>query len=426
MPEQHAKRAILSALQREADFSGLAGLPEMGSGEGRNLLQWLDQSGLALTFLKRLQTREATPLVTAEFRYALGQRLARNVERLRDMLEEFQRINQAFCAQDVPAATLKGFTLVPDFCEDACLRHQADFDFLVDPVHVEAAAAALQSCGYSTARLSKSAESCFTTPLLHIPSHRDDLYVLQKHRQVDLHTSIAENSSWIPLEVPHDCLANMCPVTLYGVHFYGLSLEDKFLVQVFHAFRHSFRSWIRLSWLLEIGRCMELHEGNVALWERVIGRAGKNPLTKRIFVFVLGLTNHLFQSPIPGPLQTWSAEAVTPSMRAWIDHFSVAWGISDWPGSLNNLFLTPDFISGRKLRRQYLKSRLLPRKAQISIDPAARNSRSISLKLKSAQLRYVAHRTAAHLKDILCFPLEQIRWKRALAAARASALNSEC
>ena len=137
------------------------------------------------------------------------------------------------------------------------LRHQTDFDFLVDPKSVAAAAEAFQSCGYSTACLSESAESCFTTPLHHVPSEEDDIYSPQRHRQADLHTSIWENTPWLKVNVPHDCLQHAEPAVLHSVHFYSLSLEDKFLMQVLHLFRHSFRSWIRLSWLLEIATCIQ-------------------------------------------------------------------------------------------------------------------------------------------------------------------------
>ena len=211
MPDRLAKLAILSALRHEPDFSALPLLSSFNVHERRGLLHWLDQSGLALTFVHRLRRCGATSLIPDDLRVELEQRLAKNADRLGDMLEEFQRLTASFHEHGVFAATLKGFTLVPDFCEDLSLRHQTDFDFLVDPKSVAAAAEAFQSCGYSTACLSESGESCFTTPLHHVPSEEDDIYSPQRHRQADLHTSIWENTPWLKVNVPQDCLQHTEP-----------------------------------------------------------------------------------------------------------------------------------------------------------------------------------------------------------------------
>jgi hypothetical protein len=425
MPNRLAKRAILSALRQEPDFSALALLSSWNGTAGRSLLEWLDHSGLTLIFLDRLRVNDKVSLIPVDLRMALEQRLAKNTERLRDMLKEFQRLTDAFREHGVFAATLKGFTLFPDFCGALSLRHQTDFDFLVDPENVEAAADALQSCGYSTAYLCKSGESCFTTPLHYVPSRRDDLYSLQRHRQVDLHTSICENSPWLTVNVPDNSLELAEPEAIQHVQFYALSLEDKFLTQVLHVFRHSFRSWTRLSWVLEIARCMEIHRKDEPLWQRVIERAGEDPLTRCIFAFVLGLTNRLFVCCIPSTLLSWSSEATSRSMCTWLDHFSVDWAISDWPGSLNNLFMTQEFIPDRKRRLQYLGSRLLPKRGQTTIGELATVEGTSCWKANSVRLRYVADRSAAHLKNLLCLPWQYFRWWKALMMARTSRIGVE-
>jgi hypothetical protein len=204
------------------------------------------------------------------------------------------------------------------------------------------------------------------------------------------------------------------------VKYLGLTLEDKFLLQVLHAFRHSFRSWVRLSWIREIAHCSEKHVENTALWNSVMERAGSARLTKSIFAFVLGLAERLFHSPIPAPLRSWTAEARTPSLRTWLDHFGVDWAISDWPGSLNNLFLTAEFIPDPNLRKQYWRSRLLPTKAQTSLGPVAATRPDKFLRLQAARMRYVAQRAAVHLKDIAALPRQQLRWRRALGSSRGS------
>jgi hypothetical protein len=416
MTESHLKRGVVAALSHTPDFSGLQKFPAANSNAGQRLLRWMDRSGLALRFFDQVENRNIA--LSADWRAALGERFTKNIARTRDLFDETQQLAAAFRSFGVTAATLKGFTLTPDFCPDPNLRHQVDFDLLVASSSVRTAAEALRSCGYSTDQINEGGETCFLTPLTHIPSPDDDLYGLQRQRQVDLHVSLFERSAWFPIEGPQDCLERARPQIVEGMDFLSLSLEDKFLLQVLHAFRHSFRSWVRVSWLLEIATCMETHQHDATLWNAVIHRAGETRLAKSVFAFVLGLIERLFQTPIPTRLQSWTEEAMSVSLRAWLDHFAFDWATSDWPGSLNNLFLAPDFISDEALRRQYWQSRLVPRKAQTSIGSRPAGGAHSFFQWQAARLRYVAQRVSVHLKDIVAFPWQGWRWKRALAESR--------
>src|ERR1700740_3242504 len=229
MPNARAKRAVLRSLQSVPDFSALSAMPSLRGGKGMQLLRWLDQSGLALSLLGNIPANSASNEFPVEWRDALEQRRERNAIRLKDMLQEFRRLNEAFRTRGVLAVTLKGFYLVPDFCADLRHRHQTDFDFLVDPASVETAAEVLQSLGYSTTRLSHTEESCFTPPLRHIPSYYDDLYSSQHHPQVDLRVSLTEKANWIDMDVPGDCLPRAVPSSVGGVDFYAPSLADRFV-----------------------------------------------------------------------------------------------------------------------------------------------------------------------------------------------------
>ena len=414
MIESRSKRAILAALSYAPDFSALAHLPALNSKAGSNCLRWLDQSGLALLFFRSLRDHGATDWISAAWRQAFYERQQRNVIRLHDMVEEAKRINSTFLSYGVTAALLKGFTLAPDFCSDPSLRHQVDFDFLVAPGDTGGAAEALSACGYSAAYTNGAGESCFLTPSRHIPSAKDDLYCLQRQRQVDLHTSLWERCPWLSVETPSDCFEHSEIHEIFGFPYRSLSREDKFLLQVLHVFRHAVRPWIRVSWLLEIGTCLENHQKNAGLWNCLIARAGNADLTKSIFAFVLGLVRCLFHTPIPAPLRSWTSEAATPRLRTWLDHFGFEWAISDWPGSLNNIFLAAEFIPDEGLRRQYWRNRLIPKRVSMSLGSVVANSPQKTFQLQVARGRYVAKRALVHLKDLAALPRRRFSWKRAL------------
>ena len=217
--------------------------------------------------------------------------MERNSSRFLDMLDEFRRLNTAFRTRNVFAITLKGFSLTPDFCQNPLLRHQSDFDLLVDPSVVPLAAEVLHSLGYSTPRLSFSDESCFTTPLTRIPSFRDRSLRSPASSPGRSPRLSRQSSPWLNPQLPTDCSSHAVPMTILDVHFFALSLPDRFLTQVLHAFRHASRSWLRLSWLLEIAHCLELHRENKSLWRSVIERAGNGLLTRRAFALTLSLCN---------------------------------------------------------------------------------------------------------------------------------------
>jgi len=416
MTDPCPKRVVLSALSHAPDFSGIQILPRLNSNASHIFQCWLDRSGLALGFFRQLQNHNIA--IPKDWHQALEQRWLKNTERMQGMLAEAQHLHNTFRSFAVTAVCLKGFTLTPDFCDDPFVRHQVDFDFLVAPSSVHAAAEALRFCGYSAARLNEEGETCFRTASQHIPSANDDLYVPQAQRQVDLHTSIWEPCAWLRVEVPQDCLKYARPHSNHGMECLSLSLEDKFLVQVLHAFRHALHPWLRVSWLLEIGKCLDKHQENTTLWNRVIHRAGSTHLAKSIFGFVLGLVHRLFHTPIPAPLGLWTENAITVSLRVWLDHFGVDWALCDWPGSLNNLFFACDFIPDPDLRKQYVRSRLLPGKAPLSLGSRPKAGAPKFLQWQAARLRYVAQRAAAHLKDLLALPWQSFRWRRALESSR--------
>ena len=148
MRDRDLRVLALAALRPVPDFSRLRQLHRSSPAQLRRLLRWLDESGLALYLLTQLQDHDALVRVPAAFGEALKHRLATNQARTQAMLDEFTRLVDSFDRNGVRFCALKGFTLTPEFCPAAHLRHQTDFDFLVAPHSLENARRAMRSCGY--------------------------------------------------------------------------------------------------------------------------------------------------------------------------------------------------------------------------------------------------------------------------------------
>ena len=195
------------------------------------------------------------------------------------MLSEFARLVDTFRGNGVQFCALKGFTLTPEFCRDVHLRHQTDFDFLVTPDSLENAKRAMQSCGYDQGEIAESGEVTFTTPLRHIPTANDDIYATPRHREVDLLTTLRLFAHGVSIPMPTPDFNDLATKTLLDIAFPTLPSEEMFCLQVMHAFRHLLGSWVRVSWLFEIGYFIDRHYGDDA------HGSSRSPDTDQFFPF---------------------------------------------------------------------------------------------------------------------------------------------
>src|SRR5579864_599137 len=114
----------------------------------KRLLSWLDDTGLALYFLRKLEDTGASNALPESATSYLKFNFAANQMRVRDMLARFDILNRQFSEAGVRYSVLKGFSNVPQFCPDPCLRHQCDLDYLIDKQSLCAAQKILLDAGY--------------------------------------------------------------------------------------------------------------------------------------------------------------------------------------------------------------------------------------------------------------------------------------
>ena len=94
-------------------------------------LQWLDDAGLSFYFLQKLKDAEARDFVPTWVVSRLEGNYYANQQRMDHMSNYFDRLNRKFKEAGIRYAAIKGFSLVPEFCPIASLRHQSDLDYLV-------------------------------------------------------------------------------------------------------------------------------------------------------------------------------------------------------------------------------------------------------------------------------------------------------
>jgi hypothetical protein len=372
-----------------------------------------------------LQSLNAIDLVPGHFHEALESRAGKNRVRVKNMLSEFERLNHSFERHVVRYCAIKGFTLVPDFSPDPFLRHQTDFDFLIEPASIPQATVALKECGYKLEE-SSGGEMAFATPLSHIPTHRDDIYDVPRHRQVDLHTVLWHEKDCVPLSAPLECLQRTERKTVQGVSFPSLASDDMFLLQAVHAFQHVLGSWVRLSWLYELDFFLGNHEYDADFWEAVSLRAGSDPQLRNALGLVLRLTSLLFSRLLPSELEKWCVAPLSREVEAWVVQFGAEWAISDFPGEKLTLFVHRSFFSDAKSWQKYLLGRIFPLHFQSSMMELADSTWKVKAKVAASRYVRVFGRAAFHVREAGSLAVNAVRWKRALrAAAKPSMLATK-
>ncbi len=107
-------------------------------------------SRLLIPKLKDVKAVDAIPDSVAS---RLQQNLEANRLRVEDMSQQFGTINKKFNDAGIWYAAVKGFSLVPEYCPYAPLRHQGDFDYLVEDKSLPAARRLLLEAGSSRKNL---------------------------------------------------------------------------------------------------------------------------------------------------------------------------------------------------------------------------------------------------------------------------------
>jgi hypothetical protein len=395
-------------------------------------LLWLDDSGLAFYFLRKLQDTNSADVIPGEVLSLLKTNFAANQGRVEFMSRRFDTLNQGFDKAGVAYAVLKGLSLVPQFCPHAPLRHQGDFDYLVDARSLPAAQRVLLEAGYAPKDSHSSQEFVFVAPGAATPSRSGRQYSADAPHVVELHLGVWDGDVHGLPPLPN--LFNVEGTEIHewnGFTFPALAEEDAFLLQVVHACQHLFTQWIRMSCLFEIGYFLTRRAHDTAFWNRVGQRVGDNLMVREFVVLVCELAAKLFASPLPQLVCAWGAR-IRPAPRIWIENYArpfafcelPAYQFDSFPKSKLVLFLRNQYKTDtRPVKAVDLKG-ALPLSRLSRIASSVRREPSLILNASYWKHQLVVRRSVFHALAGLRYLCEIPRWLwRTRARARSAPLS---
>ncbi len=385
----------------------------------RKTLPWLEESGLGLHFLKRMRDSGALLKLPKKIRIRLEQDAAANRCRLVAMRGEFCSLVRAFDAADVDYAVLKGFALVPDFCPDAALRSQLDYDFLIRENSSAAARRALEELGYSLKPQrpgrQKEEESAFSPPPQPEPSADYGFYSQNIPRPVELHLALWESiGEEIIVEAPTDALDRKGSSSWECMTFPVLADDDFLILQALHAFQHILACWCRPSYFLEIAYFLDRRQGDVELWNRLRSRVQGRRNLAQILGLVFAMAELLFHAPVHPQLAEWTTMALPAPLRLWVRRHGRRWALARFPGSKLSLFVHRAFIEDPKLWKEIARRRLFPLHGRPRGAESSNHGRASSWRVDLHQSLYVFSRLKFHVGGLINYVWEQSAWKKSL------------
>ncbi len=382
-------------------------------------LGWLDDTGLALYFLQKLKDTGVAGVVPALVLSALEKRFTANQKRVAHMARQLDLLNARFHASSVRYAVVKGLSLVPQFCPDANLRHQSDFDYLVDDESLPIAQRVLEEAGYNPKSSGSREEFIFLMPAVGETQLDDEQYEAQAPYAVELHLDIWDRDAYkVPLPRPLFLLDSAITHQWGGFAFPVLPDEDAFLLQVLHACHHLFDYWIRISSLWEMGYFLTRRASDASLWGRIEQRVGESTALREFVVVITELVAKLFAAPIPPTVRVWG-QSIRPAARVWIENYARDWVFGEipayqfrlFPRAKLVLFLQQQYVGAASDQKHFARTRLLPASRISHMGQSIKSGPSIVLQKSWWRRHRLGRRAVFHALAGFRYLCEIPRWR---------------
>jgi hypothetical protein len=334
-----------------------------GEGAWNPALGWLDLSGLAIYFRRRLELTERLGLIPAAVRQRLDRCAAENKRRTGGMLDELEGLQRIFRVAGIPLIVLKGVTLAPDYCDDPALRTQYDHDFLVPPPLNSRAHRALEADGYRRKNPDAEHPAVYRRPGSDVRFAADfvGFYAPGLPRSIELHVNLWEkDDDKIDIDMHSDLFERAVRRQVCGVECLSLSDEDALIFQVLHAFRHIIRNWCRLSVFLEIGHFLNRRASDALFWKRFTARIERLRWVREAATVVFGLAGLLFNASVPAEFATRPDAPSSLSLGFWLKKYGRRSALSNFRANKYSLILHAQFVDDPAAWSAIRRQRLFP------------------------------------------------------------------
>jgi len=397
----------------------LARVKTFSGRDWKQSLTWLDESGPGLYLLRRVSDLDWLDALPAEVRNQFQCNQTTNQRRLSIMKEEFASLNRHFAAAGVDYVVLKGFALVPEFCPDAALRSQYDYDFLVRPESARAAREILQTRGYSlkikSPGFQKEDESFFTAEALAIPSPDENFYSPNISRTVELHLGLWESDrDKVKVETPQDVLDRKRLANWEGLCFPVLADDDSLIFQALHAFQHILDYWCRPSCFLEIAHFLAGRQGDAEFWKRFRRRVEGYRYLPQIVGLVFAMAEMLFHAPLAPEVSAWTTHALPAPLTLWVERYGREWALAPFPGNKLSLFVHREFVESPEAWKEVRQSRLFPFHRPAKVVESGDQRLASRWRARWEQGHFAFSRLRFHLGGLLNYTWELRAWERNL------------
>ena len=379
-------------------------LLNLSSQQWRNLLHWLDISGLALYFLDRLVELDLCHVLPPAVLTRLHLNLIDNTERTRGMISESIAIQKGFQEAGLLYASLKGLSLWPSSVPMPELRSQFDLDFLVGEQSAPEARRILERRGY---RLYAISGRSWEFKLNERPGiSLKDIYKDLRSYAVELHIEPGGRDSSSPLH-------RLERRELHGMSMPVLQPVDLLLGQGLHAYKHICGEFLRTAHLLEFRRHVLAHRDEYTFWDELQCAGRENPRASLGLGVVTLLITRVMGDFAPEALTRWTVRCLSRPVRLWVEMYGHRIVLGSYPGSKLYLLLQRELeFAGtpgkRSLRQVLLPSRLPPPVIQALPNEAL----PVGIRRCCMQLELILLRLRFHVVEGLRYALESNRWRR--------------